>query len=143
MRYIPPHERKRRPENRYKSIVIPYIETTYNKKTTKSFVLVKDTANNEYTFVVGGCKLNEQMETCALRELKEETRGIFGNISKDKLVWGFQFDSKERSPAEKRKDEKEGVDVTMIYTVYYLPLMGMNKTAFNKIIKPRFENARP
>lgn len=147
MPYIPPHKRQRkinkpkRHEYRYKSIVIPYIETKYNNKTYKSYVLVEDAKFKEFTFVVGGCKKNEHMSTCALRELKEETRGVFGNISKDALYAGFQFDSKERSPAERKKDDIEGVDVTMRYIVYYLRL-DMTKTSFNDFRK-RFADVRP
>lgn len=141
MPYVPPHKRQKRHEFRYKSIVIPYIETRYNSKTSTSYVLVKDATFDEYTFVVGGCKKNEQTTTCALRELKEETRGVFGDISKHALDVGFQFDSKERSAAERKKDAIEGVDVTMRYTVYYLRL-DMTKTAFQDF-RERFTNIRP
>ena len=141
MPYVPPHKRQKRSEVRYKSIVIPYIETRYNNRTSTSYVLVKDAKFNEYTFIVGGCKKNEQATTCALRELKEETRGILGNVSRHALDVGFQFDSKERSAAERKKDAIEGVDVTMRYTVYYLRL-DMTKTAFNDI-RERFTKMRP
>lgn len=143
MPYVPPHKRQRvkRQEYRYKSIVVPYIETRYNNRTYTSYVLVKDAKFNEYTFVVGGCKKNEQTTTCALRELKEETRGVFGDISKHALDVGFQFDSKERSTAERKKDDIEGVDVTMRYTVYYLRL-DMKKTSFIDL-RERFANMRP
>jgi len=157
MPYVPPHKRQKRHEIRYKSIVIPYIETRYNNKTYKSYVLVEDAKFNELTFVIGGCKMREipknadstffrdygSYTTCALRELKEETRDVFCNVSKYDLEHGFKFSSgpKDRSTPERKKDAIEGVDVTMRYTVYYLRL-DMTKTEFNER-RERFKNVRP
>ena len=56
---------------RRKTVVIPYIKT----KNDLFFIIVKDKENNEWTFVTGGAKPNESFETCALRELHEETKG--------------------------------------------------------------------
>jgi len=167
MPYVPPHKRQRankkptqkvdtnRHEYRYKSIVIPYIETTYNSKTYKSYVLVEDAKFNELTFVIGGCKMREipknvdstffrdygSYTTCALRELKEETRDVFGNVSKYVLEPGFKFSSKDRSKAELAKDRSNGVVVTMRYTVHFLRL-DMTKAAFNDV-KKRFKSVKP
>ena len=165
--YVPPHKRQRQNiknstqkvkpsgrEYRYKSIVIPYIKTTDN---VRSYVLVKDKTSGDLTFVVGGCKENEipkkrvrdstfysdydSYKTCALRELNEESRGVFKNVSEKALKQGFKFRSKERSTAERNKDAIKGADVTMRYTVYYLPL-DMTKTAFS-VLRKRFANMRP
>ena len=155
--YVPPHKRQRQNiknptqkvkprgrEYRYKSIVIPYIKT---KDNDRSYVLVKDKTSEDLTFVVGGCKENEipkkkvrdstfysdydSYKTCALRELNQESRGVFKNVSKEALKQGFKFSSNERFNDEKNKDAEEGAIVTMRYTVYYLPL-DLPKEAFKK-----------
>ncbi len=160
MSYIPPHMRQEKKKQMrqvysYKSVVIPYIETTYNNKTYRSYVLVKDAKYKELTFVVGGCKLREissnadakfysdyeSYKTCALRELKEETRSVFGNVHMNELVTGFKFSSKDRSVAEFTKDKKDRVVVTMRYTVYFLPLDIPKKAFYN--IKGRFNKTIP
>jgi hypothetical protein len=144
-------------EYRYKSIVIPYIKTKDNDKTYRSYVLVKDKTFKDLTFVVGGCKQKEipkksvrdstfytdydSYKTCALRELEQESRGVFGNVSKKALKQGFKFSSNERFNDEKNKDAEEGVVVTMRYTVYYLPL-DLSEKAFKDIVK-QFKNTKP
>ena len=149
---------------RYKSIVIPYIKTKHNDKTYRSYVLVKDKTSKDLTFVVGGCKMREipkksvrdstfytdydSYKTCALRELEQESRGVFGNVSKKALKQGFKFSSNERFNDEKNKDAEEGTVVTMRYTVYYLPL-DLPKEAFKKengkngYIVKQFKNTKP
>lgn len=57
---------------RKKIIIIPYI--VYKK--VSHLMMVKDKKFNEWTFVTGGCKPNEQFNLCALRELYEETNGV-------------------------------------------------------------------
>lgn len=140
-----------RHEYRYKSVVIPVIKGT----NVDAYVLVKDANYNELTFIVGGCKLRElpntnrvrfdkdyaSYTTCALRELKEETRGVFGNVSRDALVPGFKFSSNDRSKAELAKDRRDGVVVTMRYTVYFLPIT-IPKSAF-KVIREAFHKMTP
>ena len=136
-----------RHEYRYKSIVIPVIKDAY--------VLVKDAKYNELTFIIGGCKLREipntssarfdkdytSYITCALRELKEETRGVFGQVSRDALVPGFKFSSTNRSRAELAKDKRDGIFVTMLYTVYFLPL-DIPKSKF-KFVQDAFHRRTP
>lgn len=138
-----------RREYRYKSVVIPVIKGT----NVDAYVLVKDATYNELTFIVGGCKLLELPKTtrfetdyasytnCALRELKEETRGVFGKVSPDALVPGFKFSSNDRSKTELAKDMRDGVVVTMRYTVYFLPLT-IPKSAF-KVIREAFHKMTP
>jgi hypothetical protein len=118
-----------------------------------SYVLVKDAKYNELTFIVGGCKLREigkdnLFETdyssytkCALRELNEETRGVFQNVSSEHLVNGFKFASNNRSKKELEKDKREGVIVTMRYTVYFLP-MDIRKDQF-KFLRNQFHANEP
>ena len=136
-----------KPQDRYKTVVIPVINGEY--------VVVEDRTYNELTFVVGGCKLKEiggkplpkavfdkdykSFKTCALRELKEETRGALGNIRPEQLKHGFKFSSRDRSTSELKKDEKEGWVVTMRYTAYYLYL-DIPTTKFSTIQR-RFKNA--
>jgi hypothetical protein len=135
-----------RHEYRYKSVVIPVIKDAY--------ILVKDAKYNELTFVIGGCKLREipknghskfdndytSYTTCALRELKEETRGVFGSMSNDALVPGFKFSSTNRSKSEFAKDKRDGVIVTMRYTVYFLHL-DIPKSKF-KLIRDFFHQTK-
>lgn len=136
-----------KPQDRYKTVVIPVVNGEY--------VVVEDKKYKELTFVVGGCKLKEiggkplpkavfdkdynSFKSCALRELKEETRGALGNIKPEQLRRGFKFSSRDRSTAELKKDEKEGWVVTMRYTVYYLDL-DIPATKFSTIQR-RFRNA--
>ena len=101
-------------EYRYKSVVIPIL----NDK----FIVVKDATYDELTFVVGGCKKYESAYKCALRELKEETRGVLGNFNENDLIYQFHFESRNRSKKELEKDTKEGVFVTMIYNVFFIYL---------------------
>lgn len=138
-----------RHEYRYKSVVIPVIKDAY--------VLVKDATYNELTFITGGCKLREissngniqhshfekdyvSYTTCALRELKEETRGVFGHVSSNALVPGFKFISTNRSKTELAKDKRDGVIVTMRYTVYFLHL-DIPKSKF-KLIRELFHRTK-
>lgn len=105
------------PELRHKVIIIPMIiQDTGPPK----FLTVKDSRHQEWIFVTGGCKKSEINNPlkCGLRELEEETRGVFdirsGSFSK------FHFISKERSPSEIIKDRLEGLVVTLMYHVYII-----------------------
>jgi hypothetical protein len=100
-------------EMRYKSVVIPIINGKY--------VSVRDAKHREVTFVTGGCKLLEisNLKLCALRELREETYGALGTLRKEDLVHAGVFKTRNRSESELRKDELNGVVVTMVYHVYF------------------------
>jgi 8-oxo-dGTP pyrophosphatase MutT (NUDIX family) len=96
---------------RKKIIIIPYI--VYKKKS--HLMMVKDKKFNEWTFVTGGCKLNEQFNLCALRELYEETNGVLDlrnhvNIDINKF-YSYRFIH------EISKDF-----VIMDYKVFFVPL---------------------
>lgn len=103
-------------EYRYKSVVIPVVHTNDVTK----FVVVQDSKYNELTFVVGGCKKNESIKQCAIRELYEETRGALGKIYERDLLFKYKFESRNRSKLELKKDIKEGVFVTMVYNVFFV-----------------------
>lgn len=105
-------------EYRYKSIVIPF----YKNK----FVVVKDTVHNEWTFVVGGCKKKENLKTCAIRELNEETRNVFKSYNENDLIYVFSFESRNRSKSEMLNDKRKGVHVTMVYNVFMIYLFEFN-----------------
>tara|TARA_B100001996_G_scaffold378336_1_gene362352 strand:- start:888 stop:1373 length:486 start_codon:yes stop_codon:yes gene_type:complete len=112
-------------EYRYKAVVIPIIK---NK-----FVVVKDAKYNEITFVVGGCKRNEHILRCGLRELYEETRGVFGEVLPCHLKHLFTFESPNRSKQELAADKRQGVIVTMVYNVFILDLQNMAYSNFNNL----------
>ena len=99
-------------ETRYKAVVVATIGDDY--------VVVKDKAHQEWTFVVGGCKMRETLEACARREFKEETCGVFDTIIPGKPT--FEFTSMQRSKLELAADRRQGVRVTMKYTVFTVPL---------------------
>ena len=99
-------------ETRYKAVVVATIGDDY--------VVVKDKAHQEWTFVVGGCKMRETLEACARREFKEETGGVFEPIFPENPT--FEFTSLQRSKLELMADRRQGVRVTMKYTVFTVPL---------------------
>lgn len=106
-------------ETRYKAVVIPKLDDAY--------VVVKDRVHQEWTFVVGGCKRSESGKACALRELREETRGVLGDMD---VTYAFQFQSRNRSKQELANDMRKGLVVTTVYEVYFATLP-MTKNAFN------------
>lgn len=120
-----------RHEFRHKSIVIPILQ--------KKYIVVNDSKNDELTFVVGGCKKNETLIDCAIRELREETRGSLGKINRDDLMYMSYFESRNRSTSELKKDKKEGVFVTMVYNIFYLYLN--DDTDFDEIYN-RYHSTR-
>ena len=102
-------------EYRYKSVIIPIIKNKY--------VVVEDSKYNELTFVVGGCKKYETSLKCAIRELNEETRNVFGKyITEYDLKMHHQFESSQRSKQELAADKRQKIIVRMIYTVYIVDL---------------------
>lgn len=142
MVYIPPHKKNKMrnppvPETRRKSIVIPFVDTRYNNRQSRHYVVVQDDVSGDITFVGGGCKKKETDTTCALRELNEETRNVFGAVPDNALVPVFTFKTKKRSHSELEMDEKEGVVVTTVYTVYFFPL-SITKTKFEETMKKKY-----
>ena len=115
-----------RHEIRHKAIVIPIIKS----ETGTKFLTVRDTRNQEWIFVTGGCKKSEVDNPlkCGLRELEEETRGVI-NIRTGEFS-EFQFESNYRSPEETKKDRFEGIIVTLVYHVY---LINVNITSEQQV----------
>ena len=115
-----------RPEIRHKAIVIPIIKS----ETGTKFLTVRDTRNQEWIFVTGGCKKSEVDNPlkCGLRELEEETRGVI-NIRTGEFS-EFEFESSYRSPEETKKDRFEGIIVTLVYHVY---LINVNITSEQQV----------
>ena len=103
------------PETRHKAIIVPVI---FQDEGPPKFLTVRDSRHQEWIFVTGGCKKSEVDNPlrCGLRELEEETRGVF-NIKSGQFT-EFQFESTYRSPEEIKKDRFEGVIVTLVYHVY-------------------------
>lgn len=73
------------------------------------FLTVRDRRFKDWIFVTGGCRAKEYSNPlrCALRELKEETRGVL-NIKNGEYTH-FSFSVKEESP-----------DTELIYNVYII-----------------------
>lgn len=116
----------------YKAVVVPRVGD--------KFIVVRDTAHQEITFVVGGCKVRESDRHCALRELYEETRGIITETDERALIKAFTFTSRDRSEKELRSDKRLGIHVTMQYTVFYLDVTC--KASFWSI-RHRFQKSHP
>jgi 8-oxo-dGTP pyrophosphatase MutT (NUDIX family) len=117
-----------RHEIRHKAIVIPIIKSETGGST--KFLTVRDTRNQEWIFVTGGCKKSEVDNPlkCGLRELEEETRGVI-NIRTGEFS-EFEFESSYRSPEETKKDRFEGIIVTLVYHVY---LININITSEQQV----------
>ena len=97
---------------RHKAIMIP--------RSGDRFLTVRDSRHQEWIFVTGGCKKSEMNDPlrCGLRELEEETRGVF-SIREGKYTT-FEFESSYRSPEELRNDRAEGLVVSLVYHVYII-----------------------
>ena len=107
---------------RKKVIVIPYIN--------RLFLMVKDKKYEEWTFVTGSCKKNEDFSDCALRELYEETNGTI-NLQKHtdiNIEKFFHYNFKRIIHLDK---------VILDYRVFFIPLhrFGYTKQNIFKIEK--------
>ena len=119
---------------RYKTIVIP--------KHNGKYVVVKDRHHQEITFIGGGCKLYEKRKQCAEREFLEETLNSF-QLPFLPSKPTFTFKSRNRSPAELKKDISMNIVVTLHYDVYIVNIKKLNfsevKRQFNKVVKQTSE----
>jgi hypothetical protein len=99
-------------EIRHKAIVIP--------RSGDKFLTVRDSRHQEWIFVTGGCKKSEMNDPlrCGLRELEEETRGVF-SIHEGSYTT-FEFESSYRSPEELKNDRAEGLVVSLVYHVFLI-----------------------
>ena len=97
-------------EIRHKAIIIP--------RSGDRFLTVKDSRHQEWIFITGGCKKSEVDNPirCGLRELEEETRGVFFIRAGNYVT--YEFESSYRSPEELRNDRAEGITVSIVYHVY-------------------------
>jgi 8-oxo-dGTP pyrophosphatase MutT (NUDIX family) len=100
-------------EIRHKAIVIP-------RTSDGRFLTVRDSRHQEWIFVTGGCKKSEMNEPlrCGLRELEEETRGVFS--IREGSYTTFAFESSYRSPEELKNDRAEGLVVSLVYHVFVI-----------------------
>ena len=99
-------------EIRHKAIIIP--------RSGNKFLTVRDSRHQEWIFVTGGCKRSEMNDPlrCGLRELEEETRGVFA--IRQGAYTTFEFESSYRSPEELKNDRAEGLVVSLVYHVYLI-----------------------
>ena len=124
-------------EVRHKAIVIP--------RCGDRFLTVRDSRHQEWIFVTGGCKKSEINDPlkCGLRELEEETRGVYSIYSGQYIT--FQFASDYRSPEELKNDRAEGLIVSLIYHVFLIDVNLTNEDQMRiiktfHINKDRMEN---
>jgi hypothetical protein len=112
---------------RHKAIMIP---RTQDGK----FLTVRDSRHQEWIFVTGGCKKSEMHEPlkCGLRELEEETRGVFS--IRTGAYTTFEFENAHRTPEELRKDRDEGIDVSFVYHVFIIDV-DLNRERQSDIIR--------
>lgn len=101
-----------RPITRNKVIVIPYVYIN-----APMFMLFKDTQSGDWTFVTGGCKMNETAYESAARELYEESRSTL-SISNMDIKSYFTFVSRFRPPEHAKNDIRRREIVTTTYHVY-------------------------
>lgn len=124
-------------EERHKCVIIPIIQA--DKKPSK-FLTVRDKRFKEWTFITGGCRKREISDPikCAMRELDEETRGVFS--IKEDIYKYFNFKTKNRSPEELERDRREDVEVTCIYHCYVF-IMEISEEQ-QRLYVAKFENEK-
>jgi 8-oxo-dGTP pyrophosphatase MutT (NUDIX family) len=106
------------------------------------FLTARDRRHQEWIFITGGCRRLENINPlrCALRELREETRGII-NIKRGSYTY-FNFDSNTRTPDEMTQDIQNGLDVTIKYHVYIIEFNISRSDQVNLIQKFNKERER-
>lgn len=102
-----------RPIIRKKVIVIPYVYINARAM----FMMFRDTQSGDWTFVTGGCKMNETIYESAARELYEESKSTL-TISDMEVKSYFTFASKFRPPEHAKNDARRKQIVTTLYHVY-------------------------
>lgn len=104
------------------------------------FLTVRDRRFKDWIFVAGGCRKREISNPlrCALRELEEETRGVF-NLKMGEYSY-FTFDTRNRTEAEQKSDDTNNIDVVYIYHVYIF-FMNLDESERSKSMK-RFTEER-
>ena len=113
--YTPPYKkRKYTPVVRSKIFVIPYIG--------KRILMVRDKNTQEWGFISGGVKRTEMnnIKSAAERELSEETSGLFKKIPTSTAV--TYFDTKYRTPSHKMNNNKQMINVSSHYTVFWFQI---------------------
>ena len=98
------------------------------------FLTVRDRRFKDWIFVAGGCRKREISNPlrCALRELEEETRGVF-NLKMGEYSY-FTFDTRNRTEAEQKSDDSNNIDVVYIYHVYIF-FMNLDENERSKSMK--------
>jgi 8-oxo-dGTP pyrophosphatase MutT (NUDIX family) len=102
----------------HKAIAIPICLTERGHV----FLTVRDRRFKDWIFIAGGCRKREISNPlrCALRELEEETRGVF--VLRTGEYSYFTFTTRNRTTAEQKNDISNNVDVIYIYHVYIFHL---------------------
>jgi hypothetical protein len=121
------------PETRYRGVVIPIINGKYVVSEFK-----EPGKKTNLTFMGGGCgRKNGTIRNCALRELREESRGAI-KLNLNKLVSKLKPFAGVRLAQHKMQNGNK--QVTMMYHVFLAPL---NKGTNIKNLQRMFNNAIP
>jgi hypothetical protein len=126
-----PRARSRSPEKektviRNKVLCVPYVITMQKRV---RFLIVKDAAFQEYTFISGGLKRNEPPAVGAMRELREETRDA---VIISLTQWNhrtFKLVTDSREPKERDMDKARGERVLTTYHVFVVDITNYKSIA--------------
>lgn len=104
---------------RQKALVIPYLLSSSG---SVRYLVVKDKMHDEYTFISGCCKKSEHITTCAIRELREESKDAV-NISFEKFdVKRFIVETYSRECDEYKEDLKKNERILTVYHVFLIDI---------------------
>lgn len=110
---------------RNKVVVVPYVRLPYTDTCKNNdnvrLAIFRDTASGDWTFVTGGCKLDEDNFVSASRELREESRNTLV-LSSMHTLFTFSFQSSYRPKEHAAVDAKEKIKVITTYVVYIVKL---------------------
>jgi ADP-ribose pyrophosphatase YjhB (NUDIX family) len=104
---------------RQKVLVIPYMKSATG---ILRYLIVKDRVCDEYTFISGCVKKAELVQSCAVRELKEETREAVV-IQLDRFqIKRFVVETVSREPEEIKKDLMKREKIITVYHVFMIDI---------------------
>lgn len=106
-----------------KVIVVPFVV----REGRLQFLIVKDRAHKEWTFITGGCKAHESEAQSAMRELIEETRSVILADSSFSGAPRYDFTTTYREPCQRMRDRERGEIVVTTYSVFFVDISSYRK----------------
>lgn len=91
-------------------------------------MMFHDARYDEWTFISGGKKLNENFHASAARELYEETRGVI-KVTEDMMRSALSYELK----VSHSSDTKRGFQLLTTYRVYFVPLNVITETTMRSL----------